>query len=70
MTLKVVQYELRFNPKANGGRISIMLENDSQPKQIPLNSNEEFIAVALLLSNKVVHLDTSNGLLFTPWINK
>jgi hypothetical protein len=52
---RIASYSLRWNPKVNQGVILIQLE-DGVTSQTPVNSVEEFIAVALILSKPPVVL--------------
>lgn len=58
--LKVDKYRVEWSPAGNFGAVWVEVQGDS-PRQVPVNSAAEFIAVTLLLSKPNVFLNTDRG---------
>lgn len=66
---KVVDYALEWdvNPnKPDAWRIVITTAKHTTPFRLPIDSAQEFLAAALMLSKSSVYYDLSKGLLVVP----
>lgn len=61
---KIAEYQIGWNPALNRGYITIKLEGESQRRNVTINSNDEFLALGLILKEDPVYL-FPNGLIGT-----
>jgi hypothetical protein len=59
MKLEVVEYKVDWNTVANKGAIQIKFKNNSTGT-VPINSQEEFLIMLLLLSKSPIYVDTQS----------
>jgi hypothetical protein len=62
---QIVNYGLHWNPATKDGRITLDL-GDGKPVPVSVHSAEEFAAIAAVLNEKPVYLET-NGSISTGW---
>ena len=60
----IASYEIGWNPKTKQGAVQIKLEN-GQAYPVPVGSAEELSAVAMILNESPVSLNTDNGFIMT-----
>jgi hypothetical protein len=66
MKKKILRYGLGWNPNTKQGAITLDV-GDAQPMRVPVSSAEEFAALAAVLNEEPVFLDTTNGFIVTGW---
>lgn len=52
----VTNYRVEWNPVNNQGKVHVQI-GSGEPKQVPIDSSEEFIAVMLMMSKSPVLFD-------------
>jgi hypothetical protein len=66
MLVEIREFGMSWNPATKQGEIILHLENGQAPK-VPVSSAEEFAAIALILGETPIFLDTDNGRIQTKW---
>jgi hypothetical protein len=66
MRVPIIGYGMGWQPKVNKGRITVRLQN-GQNVNLPVESAEEFTALATILNESPVFFDTESGEIVTGW---